>query len=660
MSLTTPNGATIGAMTELPEGRYLSVVGHMRENMGGLTRLVLMRQRIFTEAGVTIPILTFDGSTRYPLLRESLRDQGLLHRDAEILNLMEWLIADTSSADRPAASYDHETWQAQLADSRIVAEEEPRPDGAPWRTSYLIPGTGAVAHEYRRADGSPALRIPTDHAARAGLRLRPELVNPEAQVVRAFLDRHELHQYWLTRLCPGDERVFVVCDSRFALARLYGLPERFHTMHQLHNPYLVGRRNWNSTVQKTYAPLMNRQNDLDALVSLTHRQRRDIELRYGPANNLEVIPNPVETPETPEPMPERSQRRIVTMARLNNRQKRIDRALQAFALVLEKVPDAVFEIYGRGELEDELRSLAVDLGIDHAVRFMGYDPHARESLWSATAYWVTSSYEGFPLATLEAMSHGCPVVSFDIKYGPSEQIVDGECGFLVPEGDYQAFSDRTVELMLDGDALDRHSRASRKRAEEHSPQRFLSDSADVLNSMAERRPSRTHLEHVAATGLRFHWAPRSRMLQRPATRFDARLSAKIRLRFAHRSGDPIAPENVHLEFLSPQSHRSATLPVTLSGPFTEAAGRAAIEVRASVSHQQVADALAQLGSDVTQVRARLTLAWANSTWTHDLKPKPITVVRDESGAITALARPKEGWNHYRAALRRLTNRLKRR
>ena len=43
------------------------------------------------------------------------------------------------------------------------------------------------------------------------------------------------------------------------------------------------------------------------------------------------------------------------------------------------------------------------------------------------------------------MSYGCPVVSYDIKYGPAEQIQDGVNGFLVPHRDTAAMADRVVE-----------------------------------------------------------------------------------------------------------------------------------------------------------------------------------------------------------------------
>ena len=93
----------------------------------------------------------------------------------------------------------------------------------------------------------------------------------------------------------------------------------------------------------------------------------------------------------------------------------------------------------------------------------GYDPHAREALWNASAFLMTSEYEGYPLSTLEAMSQGCPVVSYDIRYGPREQIADGVDGFVVPEGDEAALAERVVELLRSPELVRRMSAAARER-----------------------------------------------------------------------------------------------------------------------------------------------------------------------------------------------------
>ncbi|MEZ6090611.1 MAG: glycosyltransferase, partial [Pirellulaceae bacterium] len=62
---------------------------------------------------------------------------------------------------------------------------------------------------------------------------------------------------------------------------------------------------------------------------------------------------------------------------------------------------------------------------------------------------LTSKEEGYSLVVLESLSHGCPVVSFDVKYGPSEMIGDGESGYLVPFADEEAFVSRIVEILSD-------------------------------------------------------------------------------------------------------------------------------------------------------------------------------------------------------------------
>ena len=123
----------------------------------------------------------------------------------------------------------------------------------------------------------------------------------------------------------------------------------------------------------------------------------------------------------------------------------------------------------------------------------GHDPNARNALWRSSAFMMTSLFEGYPLSTLESLSHGCPVVSYDIKYGPREQITDGEDGFLVEAGDTRAMADRVIELLKDPALVSRMSKAARMKAAQHGYDRFLSDWGAVLNAVVEQKPKRTKL-----------------------------------------------------------------------------------------------------------------------------------------------------------------------
>ena len=57
------------------------------------------------------------------------------------------------------------------------------------------------------------------------------------------------------------------------------------------------------------------------------------------------------------------------------------------------------------------------------------------SFQHATASLLTSQYEGFGMTIMESIHNGCPVVSYDVRYGPSELIIDGENGLLIDAGD---------------------------------------------------------------------------------------------------------------------------------------------------------------------------------------------------------------------------------
>ena len=80
---------------------------------------------------------------------------------------------------------------------------------------------------------------------------------------------------------------------------------------------------------------------------------------------------------------------------------------------------------------------------------------------------MTSAFEGYPLASLESLSRGCPVVSYDIKYGPQEQITDGVDGFLVPNGDERTMADRIIALIDNPELVRSLSVAALNKAAQH-------------------------------------------------------------------------------------------------------------------------------------------------------------------------------------------------
>ncbi|MDE6386324.1 MAG: glycosyltransferase [Lachnospiraceae bacterium] len=104
--------------------------------------------------------------------------------------------------------------------------------------------------------------------------------------------------------------------------------------------------------------------------------------------------------------------------------------IKSFFLVHAKHPDTRLMIIGKGEFTP-YRELAVKLGIDEAVYFTGLKKNPYPYLKRGSLYVLTSYYEGFPNAMVEAMSMGLPVIATDCMTGPRE-ILEDKYGILIP------------------------------------------------------------------------------------------------------------------------------------------------------------------------------------------------------------------------------------
>ena len=95
------------------------------------------------------------------------------------------------------------------------------------------------------------------------------------------------------------------------------------------------------------------------------------------------------------------------------------------------------------------------------------------ALQSASIYLMTSMMEGFPLAIVEAMTCGLPIVAFNCNYGPSEVIVNGKTGFLVPYDDDSAFVESLQTLMNDEQLRKDMGEAAQKEVDRFSRETIM-------------------------------------------------------------------------------------------------------------------------------------------------------------------------------------------
>lgn len=122
--------------------------------------------------------------------------------------------------------------------------------------------------------------------------------------------------------------------------------------------------------------------------------------------------------------------------------------LRAIPIVLDALPGAGFELVGDGAQLDECRALAVELGIEPAIRWIPRQPNHRmpEHLarWDVTV--IPSFCESFGVAALEASAMCIPVIASDVG-GLRDTVIDGETGWLIPPNQPAALAAAIIDLL---------------------------------------------------------------------------------------------------------------------------------------------------------------------------------------------------------------------
>ena len=123
--------------------------------------------------------------------------------------------------------------------------------------------------------------------------------------------------------------------------------------------------------------------------------------------------------------------------------------IRAFALLTEKFPDYILDIYGDGPLRDYLTNLVKKLGLDNKVVFHGAMPDVLNKIVSSKIFVLPSNHEGFPNSLAEAMALGIPSISTDCRIGgPKEMIVNGVNGIFIPINDLEALT-HAIEALIE-------------------------------------------------------------------------------------------------------------------------------------------------------------------------------------------------------------------
>ena len=221
----------------------------------------------------------------------------------------------------------------------------------------------------------------------------------------------------------------------------------------------------------------------DALIVVSNDMYSQLIKLGAPSEKIIINPYGVEVSQFHGADPANADPVFISVGRFVDK-KAPHLTLTAFNQVLRTLPEARLIMIGDGPLLESCKQLAQALAITGAVEFRGACSHRQvaEEMQLARAFVqhsIKTSYgdsEGTPVAVLEASATGLPVVATR-HAGIQDVIIDGESGFLVPEGDVGGMARSMTLLAQDPVLAARFGRMGRERIiKEYS----MDDSIDRL------------------------------------------------------------------------------------------------------------------------------------------------------------------------------------
>lgn len=185
-----------------------------------------------------------------------------------------------------------------------------------------------------------------------------------------------------------------------------------------------------------------------------------------PRDHVVTIPNCVDATRFAMPLPDFTTPPVLaSIARLSP-EKDHTTLLQAFVRIKAELASARLLLAGQGPERPRLEQLARDLGVQDAVAFLGHVVDVREVQRQAHVIIQSSHVEGLPVAVLEAMAAGRPVVAATVG-GNDEVILDGTTGHLVAPRSPDALAAAVLDILRDPERARAMAVAGRAHIDAH-------------------------------------------------------------------------------------------------------------------------------------------------------------------------------------------------
>lgn len=217
------------------------------------------------------------------------------------------------------------------------------------------------------------------------------------------------------------------------------------------------------------------------VILLTEKDRR---LMSSTLINTCVVYNPL----TYLPTYEFSNREkwVLCVGRLNSwHVKGLDRIMSIWSNISHKATGWRLVIAGGGSDEslNKLMNMAEKYGVGDTITFLGQIDNLKEVYQKSAIFALPSRIEGFPMCLLEALSQGCPFVSFSLDGAIKEMATNAESGFIVEENNEEEFSLRLLELISNSGLRDKMSQMAVKSVNRFNLSNYSENIKEIINNI---------------------------------------------------------------------------------------------------------------------------------------------------------------------------------
>ncbi|WP_166626371.1 glycosyltransferase [Jeotgalicoccus sp. S0W5] len=482
--------------------RIIILLNSIDINRGGLTHASLRQASTFADAGYDTQILTFNYEPRFPIICKKLKEMGKVSNNVVIRNMFEdkalygnkdkinmrkvkVKLSDYEKHYAISQRKNHNAYRLYnngLYEKYIALRKDDTLDFIDYfnenryrvkRENYNYYGHMTRVQYFSFEENKVRQQLFFDKTGKAFLNFwKDPSTGKISRVIHLGSNNniisettgdtipHKIH--WLKSvLNESNERIMAISDTRSTDELLVKLkhPNTVRSL-RMHSNHLKNPDNPDSELNKRNGYAIENIKNVDALIVLTDKQKHDIVNRFGLENKVHVIPNYYEA-KAPKPKGlksifinekqdstqiKRDLSKVVIVSRFASI-KNIDHTIQAFKKVVTEVPEAKLEIWGSGDQKDEYADLIKSLDLSDNVLIKGYTEHPEKIYQSGGLSVLTSNAEGFSLAVMESMANSSPVVSYNIRYGPSDMIEDGVNGFLIDKSDIDALSEKMIHML---------------------------------------------------------------------------------------------------------------------------------------------------------------------------------------------------------------------